>query len=126
LRTAGSFNVSVNQLMVPEPAKYAFEAISDCSLLIFPFAAFEALARHYPDMNALYIRVLKENILIIQNRIAEMATKSPEQRYLTLLAQSPELFQGAFNKHIANYLGITAVSLSRIRGRVYNRFSEAD
>ena len=45
---------------------------------------------------------------------AYLIDKSPEERYDALLQQSPQFFQTAFNKHIANYLGITPVSLSRI------------
>ena len=50
-----------------------------------------------------------------------MIDKSPEERYEELLQQSPQFFQTAFNKHIANYLGITAVSLSRIIRRKSNQ-----
>lgn len=122
LRMEGSFNLSVNQLMEAAPGRYGFEAISACKLLVFAFEAFETLTQTYADFGQLYVNVLKENILILQNRIDEMATKQPEQRYLTLLEQNPELFQSAFNKHIANYLGITPVSLSRIRKRIYDKY----
>jgi len=40
--------------------------------------------------------------------------KMPEKRYEQLIETHPQFFQKAYNKHIANYLGITSVSLSRI------------
>lgn len=43
---------------------------------------------------------------------------SPEQRYLTLLTEKPHIIQRVPQHYIATYLGITPVSLSRIRKRV--------
>jgi FixJ family two-component response regulator len=60
-------------------------------------------------------------MIIMQYRIEESLTKLPVERYINLLNKNPELFQKVFNKHIANYLGITPVSLSRIRKRIYER-----
>jgi len=42
---------------------------------------------------------------------------SPEQRYLKLLTEKPHIIQRVPQHYIATYLGITAVSLSRIRKR---------
>ena len=43
---------------------------------------------------------------------------SPEQRYRRLLNEKPQIVQRVPQHYIATYLGITAVSLSRIRKRV--------
>jgi CRP-like cAMP-binding protein len=43
---------------------------------------------------------------------------SPEQRYLKLLGEKPHIIQRVPQHYIATYLGITPVSLSRIRKRV--------
>lgn len=53
-----------------------------------------------------------------QSALAKMITSSPEQRYLNLLAERPELLQRVPQHIIASYLGITAESLSRIRKRI--------
>jgi CRP-like cAMP-binding protein len=41
-----------------------------------------------------------------------------EERYAQLLEEKPSLIQRISLKHIASYLGITQVSLSRIRAAV--------
>lgn len=46
---------------------------------------------------------------------------SPEQRYLNLLKEKPQIIQRIPLQYIATYLGITPVSLSRIRKRVSKR-----
>ena len=53
-----------------------------------------------------------------QSALAKMITSTPEQRYLNLLAERPELLQRVPQHIIASYLGITAESLSRIRKRI--------
>jgi CRP-like cAMP-binding protein len=69
----------------------------------------------------------------IRNKIADIAFKkqlnyikhllsfnkdTPEQRYLDLLKEKPDIIKRVPQKHIATYLGITPVSLSRIRNRL--------
>ena len=43
---------------------------------------------------------------------------TPEQRYLNLLKEKPHIVQRVPQQYIATYLGITPVSLSRIRNRL--------
>ena len=53
-----------------------------------------------------------------QDRISSFITQSPEERYLDLLSKSSNLVRRIPQHYIANYLGITPVSLSRIRRRI--------
>jgi CRP-like cAMP-binding protein len=43
---------------------------------------------------------------------------TPEQRYLNLLKEKPQIIKRIPQQYIATYLGITPVSLSRIRNRL--------
>ncbi|EPG75491.1 cyclic nucleotide-binding domain protein [Leptospira fainei serovar Hurstbridge str. BUT 6] len=45
---------------------------------------------------------------------------TPEERYLDLVRNYPEIIKRIPQHHIASYLGITPVSLSRIRNRVWS------
>ncbi len=53
-----------------------------------------------------------------EDRVASFVTQTPEERYLELLNTGREILQRMPQHYIANYLGITPVSLSRIRRRV--------
>ena len=46
---------------------------------------------------------------------------SPEQRYINLLKEKPHILRRVPLQYIATYLGVTPVSLSRIRKRVSNK-----
>lgn len=53
-----------------------------------------------------------------EDRVASFITQSPEERYLQLLSTGKEILQRMPQHYIANFLGITPVSLSRIRRRL--------
>lgn len=53
-----------------------------------------------------------------EERLIAMQFKTAQQRYLDLITDSPELLQRVQLCHIASYLGITQVSLSRIRSEI--------
>lgn len=114
LKPEFNFIGSPNSLFEDLPAKNTFEAVQATSLLIFPKSKFLQLVETNSAINKMYITVLVENVQTLIFRVEMLATMTPEERYQALLERSPILFQKAFNKHIANYLGITPNSLSRI------------
>ncbi|MBD1393125.1 Crp/Fnr family transcriptional regulator [Mucilaginibacter glaciei] len=64
-------------------------------------------------------RLIAEHYLICyEDRVASFVTQTPEERYLKLLETGREVLQRMPQHYIANFLGITPVSLSRIRKRI--------
>jgi ribosomal protein L10 len=64
-------------------------------------------------------RLMAEYIVTCyEDRTNSFITHTPEERYLKLLETGKEILQKVPQHYIANYLGITAVSLSRIRNRI--------
>ena len=64
-------------------------------------------------------RLIAEHYLICyEDRIVSFITQTPEERYLQLLSTGKEVLQRMPQHYIANFLGITPVSLSRIRKRI--------
>ena len=51
-----------------------------------------------------------------------MVMMTGEERYLDLLKKNPAFLESSYDKYVASYLGITPVSLSRIKKRI--NFSE--
>ena len=54
-------------------------------------------------------------------RVDSFVLLSPEERYLEFIKTHPDITNRIPNKHIANILGITPVSLSRIRKRIVTK-----
>lgn len=64
-------------------------------------------------------RLVAEHYLICyEDRVSSFVTKTPEERYLELLSTGGEVLQRMPQHYIAHILGITPVSLSRIRKRI--------
>lgn len=57
-------------------------------------------------------------ILCYDDRLMSFVIESPEERYRQLLEKQPQLLQRIPQHYVANYLGITPESLSRIRRRL--------
>ncbi len=114
LRPERTISGSPNSLFNNIPAKYTFETVGDCVLLEYEQAEFERLMSINPRFIKMYIEGLHEIIKILIFRVESLIDKMPEERYEQLISTHPQFFQKAYNKHIANYLGITSVSLSRI------------
>jgi CRP-like cAMP-binding protein len=114
LRPEHTITGAPESLFHNQPTKYTFESILETELLVFKFNELQALGRKHPNLIQVNIEGLQENILTLISRVESLIDLTPEERYEALLERSPQFFRTAFNKHIANYLGITAVSLSRI------------
>lgn len=114
LRPERTLSGDPNSLFDHKESRFTFEAITDCKFLCFEQADLHDLMSRNPRIMKLYMKGLHENIKTMVMRIESLIDRMPEQRYDELLVKHPQFFQKVYHKHIANYLGITSVSLSRI------------
>jgi CRP-like cAMP-binding protein len=69
-------------------------------------------------------RLMAEQVAQRATEIAmSLSSEKPEERYLNLIKTHPDIFQRVQQKYIANFLGISPESLSRIRNRIVTRRS---
>ena len=103
------------------PSEYYLECIEDTIAGVGTPELEKEMYQKFPQLESLN-RALGEAIMAkTQNTFAEYKMASPEERYLTLLKNRPDLIQRAPQHQIANYLGIKPESLSRIRKRIMNQ-----
>jgi DNA-directed RNA polymerase specialized sigma subunit len=62
--------------------------------------------------------VLIERQLHYMKEFLSYIRDTPQQRYLNLLEQKPQLIQRVPQHYIASYLGISSVHLSRIKNKL--------
>lgn len=115
LRSKGIFVGDAEALFGDQPQKLTIESIDKSAVLLFSMDDFEGLTKHNKAILNLYIGSLKEAILRLTYRVGSLITMNSEERYLDLMEKNPNFLKDAYDKHIANFLGITAVSLSRIK-----------
>jgi CRP-like cAMP-binding protein len=102
-----------------QPSGLNIQALTEADLLVFDYAVLRRLYDECPAYER-FGRVLAEyHLLGTDARLTEQLLLSPEERYRALLASGKTKILERVPQHlVANYLGITPVSLSRIRARV--------
>jgi len=70
-----------------------------------------------PNLMTAYTQIIERMLLDAITRIDRFVLLSPEERYHAFVKEHPGLEQRIPQKYLASYLGITPVSLSRIRAR---------
>ena len=71
-----------------------------------------------PEMKDNMIDIAFERQFHYMRHFISFIRDTPEERYLNLIKENPQIIQRVPQHYIATYLGITPVSLSRIRGRL--------
>jgi len=121
LRSDGIFVADAKSLFNNQPQRFTFKSIDKTHILLFNYNDFESLANSNPNIMQLYLNILKESVVRLNYRIESMITMNHEERYLDLIKFNPGFIDKAYSKHLANYLGITPESLSRLRKRINNK-----
>ena len=104
----------VNQV----PADHYLACVEDSILTVLSYHKEKELIKKVPQFESLCRVSVEQDFGRTQSMLAHFITKSPEERYLDLLKNQPELLQRVPQYHLASYLGIKPESLSRIRKRV--------
>ena len=99
------------------PTKYNFQILKDAELFVINK---NDLLRLYAENRNIesFGRIMAEQVAQRTIEIAmSLSSDKPEERVEKLLKQRPDLFQEVPQRYLANLLGISPESLSRIRGR---------
>lgn len=107
--------VRAESLFTGKPSKKAIQAVEDTVFIGIPSAQLFELYDSFPDIERLFRKITESAYVDTVNRIESIQFHSAEERYNQLLSENPSMIQRIPLKHIASYLGITQVSLSRIR-----------
>ena len=112
---------SYKSYLTNQPGFTYIQALEDTQLIIFTRSAMEQMLANPMlayKMERFGRLVAEHYLCCYEDRVASFITQTPEERYLQLLSTGKEVLQRMPQHYIANFLGITPVSLSRIRRRV--------
>ncbi len=114
----GMMTSSPNTFFKDLPSNEGVMALEDCWIAYFDMRKFEKLARENLKLQRLFTEALKLNFVEAITRLEYHTTMSPEERYEHFRYHHPNLLQRVPQIYLASYLGITPVSLSRVRARL--------
>ena len=102
-------------LLLGEPSRLFIQALEDASLLVADYAAYQRVADGHICWQIANRRIAEMLFIKKEKREAALLLDDAATRYRQFQADYPGLEGRVRQHHIASYLGITPVSLSRIR-----------
>jgi CRP-like cAMP-binding protein len=100
------------------PCSFTAEALEPTSTISIPYSVFTRSPNDHECWTLLKLRLLEYSIMRKEERVMEFLMDSAETRYRKFLTQYGKISHRLPQYHIASYLGITPVALSRIRKRI--------
>ncbi len=118
LRWEGQFVASHDCVFAQKPSRFIFQAMEDTILTEIDYNEALAVTDRHPVLVDYKINLLKDMLAQSVDRIESFILLSPTERYLKLIHEKPNIVNRVPDKYLSTYLGITPVSLSRIRKRI--------
>lgn len=109
--------VRAESLFTGKPTMKGIQAIEACTICAIDSLTLFRLYDKFHDLERLFRIIFEQEYVITVRRIESLQFKSAKERYLELL-NTTDMVQKIPLKYIASYLGITQVSLSRIRSEI--------
>ena len=107
--------------IVKTPSNCYATCFEDSILVVCTEDIEKKVFQYIPEL-AFICRKFSEKLLAkVQQSLERYKVLTPEQRYLHLIKEKPELIQRVPQYHLASYLGIRPESLSRIRKRMVKK-----
>lgn len=104
--------------VLKKESKYYIEALEDCILLYANYDDFENLINNSYFTLKVTKRFLEQILIYKEERESSFLLENATERYRNLIHAIPDIEQRVNLGYIASYLGITQVSLSRIRKKI--------
>ena len=106
----------VESLFTGKPSRKAIQILEDADVVAINANQLFKLYDTFPEIERLFRKIFEAAYVETVTRIEGMQFHSAEERYNALLNEAPNVLMKVPLKYVASYLGITQVSLSRIRG----------
>jgi CRP-like cAMP-binding protein len=113
----GQAVASIDSFLNNQPSLYAIESIEPSTILSMTRDHFEQLIQLYPEFKDGFQDYVFQRFRNYARLFLSRIKDKPEERYKDLIQNNPEILKRVPQHYIASYLGITPISLSRIRNK---------
>lgn len=111
---------SISSVSHGTPCPFSVEVLSDFTCLYISYKKLLELGSEHKQWNDLLLRIYENLIIKKEKREADFLLLNARERYEKFLDDYSMIEDAVTNYHIASYLGITDVALSRIRKEMKN------
>jgi len=113
-----SFFTELSSFNSEQPSKYILLATEQVELFYISKSDISMLCQKHHSIETLFRKLNEMASVRMMARISEFLEFDAKKRYSEFLQHNPDLLQRINLGDLADYLGITQVSLSRIRGQM--------
>ncbi len=110
--------VRVESLFTGTPSRKGIQVLEGSEIIAIDANKLFALYDTHPGVERLFRKIFERSHIETVERVESIQFHTAEERYRMLLANTPDIVKRVPLKYIASYLGITQVSLSRIRANI--------
>ncbi|MCI4667058.1 MAG: Crp/Fnr family transcriptional regulator [Bacteroidia bacterium] len=121
LRWEDQVFANIDELLFEHPSRFYAQAVEPTQTLSISFDVAQEIAAQNPKLEENRKYMLREIMKTNFKHSESFMLYSAEERYLNYIEQFPHIVNRVPDKYIAGILGITPVSLSRIRKRIIQR-----
>lgn len=114
----GGFAGPLATALLDLPSRYGIQALEDSVLLAAQYNNYFELLEQHPAFDRLGRKMLEWLLGRRELREQSLLQQSAKERYLDFVDQYSDIFNRIPQYHVASYLGITEVSLSRLRSQI--------
>lgn len=114
VRKGGVF-ASANSIVAGKPSPFSAQAITQCTIATISYGRLVEMGEKCHSWNVFLRKLLEHILLRMEKRKIDLLVLSPKQRYMDFLREFGADADQIPLRQVAMYLGITDVSLSRIR-----------
>jgi len=114
----GMFPTALTSLLTAEPCELSFQALTSCQLIKFSYQKFRELFARHRSFETLMLSILEAEWIKKEKHDIRMVTNDATTNYILFRETYPGLENQIPQYHIASYLGITPIQLSRIRAQL--------
>ncbi|TXD52044.1 MULTISPECIES: Crp/Fnr family transcriptional regulator [unclassified Polaribacter] len=121
LFTPFSATGALGALILDKTSDLSYDCLTDCELYAINFKDLKLLALKDKDIAYMYASALESVFLLLESRIYDLTVLNATMRYDQLKKVIPDIENLIPQYHIASFLNISPVQLSRIRKELYSK-----
>ncbi|MBI5962604.1 MAG: Crp/Fnr family transcriptional regulator [Chloroflexi bacterium] len=119
----GDLVAAYTALLNNEPSNLFIQALEDSKLLIANYGEYQAVTAESPCWQKVNQNIAEQLFMKKEKRESSLLLDNAQTRYMKFKDEYPNLEGRIKQRLIASYLGITPVTLSRVRARLRNSLS---
>jgi CRP/FNR family cyclic AMP-dependent transcriptional regulator len=113
----GRFGTAFPSFTLQQPSAAAIQSIEPSEILMISHRDYQALLDEVPGWERMTRIGLERDYIDSIQRIESLISMDAKDRYQVLLQKNPKLIQRLPNKIVADYLGISQETLSRLKSK---------